>query len=321
MESSTAGSIPKQEATTTRSRMLGKKLLGQWDIQLMILPGFILVLMFSYLPMYGVVIAFKDYNIFKGMLDGPWVGMKHFNTFFQSPDFWTIMRNTIGISLLKLGINFPAPIVLALFLNEVRRMVFKRIIQTITYLPHFLSWVVVAGFMASLLSVDNGSINLLLQKAGLIDEPIHWLAVPEYFWGIVVGSNLWKEIGFSSIVYLAAIAGVSLHLYESAAIDGAGRFKRMILITVPSIMPVIIIFFILAIGNLLSAGFEDLLLLGKNPILREYSEVLDTYVFRTGIESGRYSYAAAAGLFKAVVSVGLLAAANAIARRRGHSLW
>lgn len=287
----------------------------------MIIPGVIIVFLFSYMPMYGVLTAFQDYNLFKGFWGSPWAGTKHFEAFFHSPDFWLIMRNTIVISLLKLCVNFPAPILLALLLNEVRLAVFKRVVQTITYLPHFLSWVVVAGFMGSMLSVDNGSLNMLLQKLNLIDNPVNWLSLPDYFWGIVVGTNLWKEIGFSSIVYLAAIAGIDPHLYESASIDGASRFKQVYLITLPSILPIIIIFLILAIGNILSAGFDDLLLLGTNPIVWEYSEVIDTYVYKAGIQSSRYSYAAAAGLFKAVISVGLLAAANAFARRFGHSLW
>lgn len=231
------------------------------------------------------------------------------------------MRNTIVISLLKLCFGFPAPILLALMLNEVRRMAFKRIIQTVSYLPHFLSWVIVGGFVGSMLSTDNGSVNMLLMSLDLTSEPISFLSVPEYFWGILVGTGVWKEIGFAAIVYLAAIAGIDPHLYEAASIDGAGRFQQIRLITLPCIRPVIIIFMILAVGNILNAGFEDILILATNPILRDVSDVIDTYVYRMGILNSRFSYAAAAGLFKAVVSVSLLAIANKAARKMGSSLW
>ncbi|WP_371264528.1 ABC transporter permease [Paenibacillus sp. PDC88] len=287
----------------------------------MVIPALILVFIFSYIPMYGVLMAFQDYSIFDGFWASPWVGLKHFEMFFSSPDFWTIMRNTLIISALKLFIGFPAPIILALMLNEVRKMAFKRVIQTVSYLPHFLSWVIVAGFAMSILSTDNGSLNILLQKLNLIDEPIGFLGIAEYFWGILVSVNVWKEIGFNSIVYLAAIAGINPNLYEAAQMDGASRLKQIRYITIPSIMPVVIIFFILAIGNLLNAGFEDILLLGGNPVLRDVSDVLDTYVYRTGIENQRFSYATAAGLFKAVVSVLLLTLANYAARKSGNSLW
>ncbi|WP_183583894.1 ABC transporter permease [Paenibacillus rhizosphaerae] len=290
----------------------------------MIWPGILLLFVFCYLPMYGVLIAFKDYNLYRGFADSPWVGLKHFRMFFHSPDFWMIMRNTLVVSLLKLLISFPAPIILALMLNEVRKIAFKRVIQTVSYLPHFMSWVIVGGFVISMLSVDNGSINILLMKLHLIDEPVNWLSKPSYFWGILIGSNVWKDIGFSSIVYLAAIAGIDPHLYEAAAMDGAGRFRQIRSITLPSIMPVILIFLILAIGNVLNAGFEDILILtnnGVNAIVRDVSDVIDTYVYRTGIQTQRYSYASAVGLFKSVISVGLLIGANRLSRRFGQSLW
>jgi putative aldouronate transport system permease protein len=206
-------------------------------------------------------------------------------------------------------------------LNEVARKTFKRLVQTISYLPHFLSWVIVSGFVLSILSTDNGSLNILLEKLHLIDEPINFLSEPSYFWSILVATNVWKEIGFSSIVYLAAIAGINPHLYEAASIDGASRIRQIASITIPSIMPVVIVFSILAIGNFLNAGFEDILLLAGNPVLRDVSDVIDTYVYRIGIQNNRYSYATAAGLFKAVISVILLAGANYLARRSGNSLW
>ncbi|MFF2480514.1 ABC transporter permease [Paenibacillus sp. NPDC058071] len=298
-----------------------KKFLRQWDLQLMVIPAMLLVILFSYIPMYGVLMAFQDYNIFKGFWDSPWAGFKHFEMFFNAPEFYKVMRNTIVISLLKFFIGFPAPIILALMLNEVRNMAFKRVVQTVSYLPHFLSWVIVSGFAISILSTENGSLNILLQSVNLIDEPISFLAIPEYFWTIIVTTGVWKEIGFGSIVYLAAIAGVDPSMYEAASIDGASRFKQIFMITIPTIMPVVVIFMILSIGNLLSAGFEDLLLLGVNPVLKDVSDVLDTYVYRTGISGQRFSYATAVGLFKAIISVGLLTFANLLARRTGNSLW
>ncbi|PQP89536.1 protein lplB [Paenibacillus sp. AR247] len=314
-----ANSVPIAERR--KKRGLAYRMLRQWDIQLMVIPALILIFIFSYIPMYGVLMAFQDYNIFNGFWNSPWVGFKHFSMFFHAPEFWTILRNTIIISLLKFGIGFPAPIILALMLNEVRQMFFKRMVQTISYLPHFLSWVIVAGFAMSILSTDNGSLNILLQKLHLIKEPIGFLGRAEYFWGIIVSTSVWKEIGFNSIVYLAAIAGINPSLYEAASIDGAGRVKQVFMITIPSIMPVVVIFMILAIGNLLSAGFEDILLLGANPVLRDVASVIDTYVYRVGITNQRYSYATAVGLFKAVISVGLLTFANYFARRSGNSLW
>ncbi len=297
-----------------------RRLFAQWDIQLMVVPALILIFVFQYIPMYGVLLGFQDYNLFKGFWSSPWVGLKHFEAFFNDTDFNRVIRNTIVISFLKFFIGFPAPILLALMLNEVRKAAFKRVVQTVSYLPHFMSWVIVAGMVSSMLSTDNGSVNMLLQKLKLIDEPISFLSLPEYFWSILVVTDVWKSIGFGSIIYLAAMAGVNPQMYEAAAIDGASKFKQMYLITIPTIMPVIIIFMILAIGNLLSAGFEDILLLANDGI-REVSDVIDVYVYRIGIQNQRFSYATAIGLFKAIISVALLTVANLAARKSGNSLW
>lgn len=303
------------------SKSVWRRLARQWDVQLMVVPALLFIFVFMYIPMYGILMAFQDYDLFKGFFGSPWAGFKHFRMFFEAPEFWSVMRNTVVISALKLLVGFPAPIVLALMLNEIRQMAFKRIVQTISYLPHFLSWVIVSGLVISLLSVDSGSLNIVLQKLRLIAEPINFLSVPDYFWAILITTGVWKEVGFAAIVYLAAIAGVDPHLYEAAAIDGASRLQQMVLVTLPSISPVIIIFLILAVGNVLNAGFEDILLLARNPALRDVSDVIDTYVYRVGILGSRYSYATAVGLFKAVISVGLLTIANGIARKFGTSLW
>ena len=319
---STAGGHPVKKRME-RKQSLGTRLLKQWDIQLMVWPGIILILVFAYLPMYGVLTGFMDYKLHTGanIFANEWVGLNHIRMFFESPDFDRVIRNTLVISLLKLLFGFPAPVLLALMLNEVRNMAFKRTVQTVTYLPHFLSWVVVGGIVASLLSVDNGSINMLLQRLGLITEPLNFLSMSEYFWAILISSNVWKDIGFSSIVYLAAIASIDPHQYEAAQIDGASRLQQIRYITLPSIVPVVTIFLILAIGQLLNAGFEDILLLANNPALRNVSDVVDVYVYRIGLQNYRYSYATAIGLFKALISVGLLVMANYAARRSGNSLW
>ncbi|MFC5404892.1 ABC transporter permease [Cohnella soli] len=303
--------------TTSRWVRLAK----QWDLQLMVFPAVLFIIVFSYFPMYGVLMAFQDYDIFQGFTASPWVGFKHFELFFHSPEFWNIMRNTVVISALKLLIGFPAPIFLALLLNEIRHAAYKRVVQTISYLPHFLSWVIVSGFVGSILATDNGSLNMLLQKLGQVDEPINFLSIPHYFWAILVTTNVWKEIGFGSIVYLAAIVGVNPEVYEAASIDGASRFKQIYRVTLPAIKPVIILFSILSIGDLLNAGFEDILLLAKNPILLDISDVIDTYAYRVGIGSYRYSYGTAVGLFKSIISIALLFLANRWARRSGQSLW
>lgn len=314
-------SLENEHLPKSKEKPLIKRFFQQIDIQLMVLPALAFIFVFNYIPMYGVIMAFQEYDIFKGYFESPWVGFKQFEMFFQDPAFFNVMRNTLVISLLKFCIGFPAPIILALMLNEVNRMFFKRIIQTVSYLPHFLSWVIVAGFVISLLSTESGSVNILLESLNLTDEPINFLSIPEYFWGILITTNVWKEIGFGSIVYLAAIAGIDPHLYEAASMDGASRFRQIYLITLPCIMPVVSIFMILAIGNLLNAGFEDILLLAKNPIIRPVSDVIDTFVYRVGLQDYRYSYGAAVGLFKSIIGVILLTIANTIARRSGNSLW
>ncbi|GIQ70599.1 sugar ABC transporter permease [Xylanibacillus composti] len=312
-------------AGKTSRQSLWKRFAQQWEFQLMILPAIAFLLIFNYAPMWGILMSFQEYNLFKGFWESPWVGFDHFRMFFDSPEFWNIMRNTFAISFLKLLIGFPAPILLALMLNEVGHLFFKRVVQTITYIPHFISWVVVSGLVFSMLAVDNGAVNETLQRFNLIEQPINWMSIPEYFWGILVTVNVWKEIGFGSIVYLAAIVGIDPSLYESASIDGASKLQQIFKITIPCIAPVIVIFLILNIGNLLNAGFEDVFVLTRNlnnGILMSVAVTIDTYVYQMGIINQRFSYATAAGLFKSMLSIILLIAANGIARRLGRtSLW
>lgn len=297
----------------------------QWQLQSMVLPAIIFLFIFMYMPMWGVLIGFQDYNIFKGFAGSPWVGFKHFKYFINLPEFSQIMKNTLGISIAKLVFGFPAPIILALMLNEVTNERLKRSVQTISYLPHFISWVVVAEFVFSLLSANNGSVNMLLQWLGIIDEPVKWMSRKEYFWGILVIVNIWKSVGFNAIIYLAAITGIDPTLYEAAVVEGAGKLKRILYITLPCISSTVVILLILNIGNILNAGYEDIMLLtnmGKNGILHDVSTTIDVHVYTWGIEKQRFSYATAVGVFKSVLNVVMLYSANAISRKLSdNSLW
>jgi len=297
----------------------------EWDIQILIIPSLILIIIFSYLPMWGILSSFQDFDVSKGFFNSPWVGAKYFNMFFHSGDFALVMKNTLILSLLKLTFGFPAPIILALMLNEIRSMWFKRTVQTITYLPHFISWVIVGAFITSMLSVDSGTINIVLMKLHLVSEPVNWLSKPDLLWPILILANIWKEIGFSAIIYLAAIAGVDQQLYEAASIDGATRLQQTIAITLPTIVPVIIILLILSVSNILNAGFEDIYQLTNNlnnSILMSKADTIDIYSFRQGLRGFMYSYGMAVSLFKSVINAVILLVANWLARRlSGNSLF
>ncbi len=305
--------VPKR----SRAMKLLRKLLAQRYLQVMAILGVIWMIIFNYIPMYGVIIAFKQYNIIRPIADAPWIGLEHFRAFLADDNFFYVIKNTLGISLIKLFIGFPLPIIFALLLNEVRQLWFKKWIQTITYLPHFISWVVLGGILMTWLS-DVGIVNALLMKLGFIEEPIYYLAEPSYFWTIVITSDIWKELGWSAIIYLAAIAGVSPELYEAATIDGASRFQKMWNITLPSIKGTITILFILAVSAVLNSNFDQILVL-RNPLNESASNVIDIYVYHTGIASARYSYAAAIGLMKSVIAVILLVIANGVMKRLNNS--
>ena len=297
----------------------------QWELQLMVLPWFILVLVFMYLPMFGLVMAFQDFRLGDSIGFSRWVGFEHFRMFFNSPNFWPIMRNTLAISFLRLVFAFPIPIILAIMLNEVRHLWFKKSVQTISYLPHFISWVVVAGITIDLLSPDGGSINAFLLSLDLIERPILFMGETRFFWAIVVITDIWKTVGWSAIIYIAAIAGINPELYQAADIDGAGRMRKIWHITLAGIKPTIVVLLIMSVGWILSAGFEQILLLTnnlRNTMVFEVSEIIDTYVFRVGLSNMRYSYAAAVGLFKSVTSVFLLLLANYAAKKiSGENLF
>jgi putative aldouronate transport system permease protein len=291
----------------------------EWQLYLMLLPTIIWLLVFLYKPMYGLQIAFKDYSVFRGVAASPWVGFEHFETLFNNDQFLRALRNTVYISGLSLLFGFPMPILLALMFNEILRQWFKKTAQTIVYLPHFISSVIIAGIVITGFSPSAGIVNSVLEWFG--GESIYFLTRPEWFRPIFVGTTIWQEAGFQSIVYLAAIAGVSPTLYESAVVDGASRWQMMWKITIPSILPTIIIMLIIRIGNMLEVSFEMIILLYQ-PATYETADVVNTFIYRQGLQGGQYDLAAAAGLFNAVVAFVLVIGANAISKRYSRtSLW
>jgi len=291
-------------------------------LQIMALLGLLWMLVFNYMPMYGILVAFKrNYRITQSLFSlsflkstwAPMGGFGHFVSFIKDPEFINILINTLGISLLKLFIAFPLPIVFALLLNELRSQRFKRVVQTISYLPHFLSWVILGGILTTWLS-NTGFLNEIFVKAGLLKEGITFLGYPKYFWGIVVISDIWKELGWSSIIYLAAISSIDQEMYEAAEIDGVGRFRRIWSITLPCIMSTITILFILAVGGLLNTNFDQILVLW-NPLNAPRSTVIDIYTYHVAMRGMRFSYASAIGLFKSVVAFMLLYGANKVTKK------
>lgn len=309
-----------QQGQKSTVKVLAKRFWNQKYLQLMAIPGLIWMIIFNYLPMGGIVIAFKKFKITRSISEAPWVGFKYFQDFFQDINFDNIMTNTIGISLLKLFIGFPMPIIFALLMNEIRGIRFKKISQTISYLPHFLSWVVLGGILTTWLS-KTGVINDFLLALNLISEPKSFLGDPGVFWGIALISDIWKELGWSAIIYLAAIAGVDQQIYEAATVDGANKLQKILFITLPSITGTIAIMLILQISGLLNSNFDQILIL-KNQINISRSQVIDTYVYQVGMTQGNYSYATAVGLFKSVIALFLLLIANKSSKKLlGRSLY
>lgn len=303
----------------SRVQRIGDHIRREWQIYLMLLPTLIWMIVFLYKPMYGLQIAFKDYSVFRGIDASPWVWFEHFETLFFNDQFLRALRNTVIISLLGLVFGFPVPIILALMFNEVLHQTFKKTVQTIVYLPHFISSVIIAGIVITAFSPSAGIVNTMLGWFGI--EPIYFLTKPEWFRPIFVGTGIWQEAGFQSIVYLAAIAGVSPTLYESAVVDGASRWQMMWKITLPMILPTIIIMLIIRIGNMLEVSFEMIILLYQ-PATYETADVVNTFIYRQGIQGGQYDLAAAAGLFNAVVAFVLVMSANTISKRYSRtSLW
>lgn len=297
-----------------------KEILKNRSLYVMLIPVVIYYILFQYKPMYGTIIAFKDFKPFLGVWDSNWVGFKHFIAFFESYYFWRILRNTIVISLYQLIFAFPAAIILALLLNEVKNQFFKRVVQSISYLPHFISLVVVCGMLIDFMQPD-GIINRMIMALGLVSEPINFLILPGWFRTIFVGSGIWQGIGWSSIIYLAALSGINPSLYEAASVDGAGRWRQMWNITLPGILPTIVILLIMSIGQFMIVGFDKIILL-YNPATYETADVIGSFVYRRGIMEANYSFTAAVGLFNSVINLILLVSVNQIAKKKAESsLW
>lgn len=279
------------------------------------LPGLLYFLIFKYVPMWGIVISFQNYSPYQGVLGSPWVGFEHFQRFFANPDFYTLFRNTMAINVLSLVFFFPLPILLSLMLNEVRTMVYKKIIQSIVYLPHFLSWVIIVGITFLLFSTGDGAINQLLVALGF--AKFDFLTNKNFFWGMLTAQSIWKDAGWGTIIFLASMASIDPQLYEAGKMDGAGRFRQMWHITLPGIRPVIIILLILRIGHIMDVGFEQVFLM-MNGAVSEVADVFDTYVYRLGVKQGQFSYSTAVGLFKSVVGLLLVIGANKLAKKFGE---
>ena len=289
------------------------------EYYLLLIPGRLFFLVFCYGPMYGLVIAFQDYYPLKGVTGSKMVGLKHFRALFTDPFFLSVLKNTIVISFYKLLVCFPAPILLCLALNEISNYRFKKIAQSVSYLPHFVSWVVVSGIIIEFLSPSRGPINILLQNLGM--EPIFFVAEPKYFRGVLVLSDLWKSVGWGSIVYLAAVTSVDPTLYEAAEMDGAGRIKKIIHVTIPALAPIITVMFIMESGKILNDSFEQVYNF-LTPSTYAVGDVISTFVYRMGIQKMQYSFTTAVDLFKNIISFMLVVMTNYIARKTNdYALW
>ncbi|MDU0203348.1 ABC transporter permease subunit [Paenibacillus sp. PFR10] len=308
---------------TIRSSVLKKSkrfIVGQdWQLYALLFLPMLYFLIFKYIPMYGVTIAFKDFNMFQGVWKSPWVGLDAFREIFLMKDFYKVLRNTMLLNLLDLLVSFPAPIVLAVLLNEIRIKWFKKGAQTILYLPHFISWVIIGGMVYQLLSTNTGLVNILLKSSGMkaipfLTEPIYWVIT-------YVGSGVWQNAGWGTIIYLAALAGINKELYEAAEVDGAGRLRKIWNITLPGIKPTIMILLIINIGHMASIGFERPFVLG-NPLVTDVSDVISTFVYKVGVQSARFTIATAIGLFQAVVGLVFLLSSNYISKKvTDQGIW
>lgn len=314
-------SVSKKKATAQKKRgTLWKECKRQKWLLAMVVPGVLVLLLLHYYPIYGLQIAFKNYNMGLGIWDSKWVGFKWFATFLRNPFAPRLIRNTILLGLYSLIWSFPMPILLSILINEVNSNRFKRSVQTITYLPHFISSVVVVGLMKELCAID-GPINSLLSSLGI--SPVSFFSEPSMFRTLFIGSNIWQEVGWSSIIYLAALTNVDMEMYEAAYIDGANRFQRIISITLPSILPTITILFILNVGRMLTMDYQKILLM-YNPQVYETADIISTYTYREGIDSMRYSYSSAVELFMSVISLFFLVVANRVVKSLSddaNSLW
>ena len=308
--------MSKKAVYKPAKKQLRKRLYEYRWVYVLGIPGLTMMFLFHYLPMKGLLMAFQDYNPHLGILGSPWVGFKHFQTLFHDAKFYAMLRNTLVISGLSL-LTFPAPIILALVLNEVRNSGFKKLIQTAVYLPHFLSWTIVVSLTFFLLSTEQGLVNKIAMAMG--KEPTAYLFSTSAIYPIIILQGMWKEIGWGSIVYLAAISGVDQSLYEAAKMDGASRFQCMMKITLPSIMPTVVVMLIMRMGSIISVGFEQVFLM-NNAMVKRRLEVFEVYIYNNGIASGstQYSYTTAIGMFKSVVNTTMVIFANWLTNRKGY---
>jgi putative aldouronate transport system permease protein len=307
--------MPKQMGSQRLS--FATRLFRQKQLIFMSVPLVLYVILFTYAPLWGWTMAFQDYKPALSFGQQQWVGFKNFTDLFSDDIFLQVLRNTLAMSVINLVLGFATSIGLALLLNEVKNQFFKRSVQTLSYLPHFLSWVIVSGLVAATLSTEGGIINDLLMAVGAIQEPIQFLGVPEYFWWVVGATNVWKEVGWNTIIYLAAISAIDPALYEAAEIDGCNRWQKMAKITLPGIQPTIVVLLILSVGRILDSGFELQYLL-RNGQVQDFSDTIDIYVLTTGLNGTNYSLATAAGMFKSLVGVVLILGANFISKRLGQ---
>jgi putative aldouronate transport system permease protein len=311
-------SVPPVVPKTGKNKVF-KRIRKHWELYFLVIPPVLYLAVFKYIPMAGVQIAFRDFNVVDGIWGSPWVGFKHFIAFFESPNFWLLMKNTLGISLYSLAAGFPAPILFALALNEVRNGLFKKSVQMVTYAPHFISTVIMVSIIVLMLTPHVGVIDRLAGLFGL--PPANYLGVPEYFKSIYVWSGIWQNLGYSSIIYIAALAGVDPTLYEAARVDGASRWQKIIHVDIPALIPISVILLILNLGSLMAVGFEKIFLM-QNPLNLSSSEVISTYVYKVGLVGANFSFSTAVGLFNSVINLILLIAVNAFARKVSeNSLW
>lgn len=307
----------KTEKAASRADFLRYFKSHYW-LYIMVLPGLIYLLIFHYLPMYGIAIPFFDYSPVKGLLGSKYAGLDNFKYLFKSPDFLNVLKNSLVLSFEKLLFGFPAPLILALIINEIRRTRIKKVVQTVVYIPHFVSWVVMSGIIISLLSTDGGIVNKIVVALG--GEKVNYLINSKYFRPILVITDIWKEVGWGTIVYLAAMSGIDVSLYEAADMDGAGRFKQIIYVTIPSIVPTMIVLLVLRMGSVLSNGFEQVFLL-YSPSVYDVGDVLETFSYRLGLLEGRYSFATAVGMFQSLVGLIFISISNKLAAKAGGALW
>jgi len=307
--------IKRQSAQAKERTHLWQAMLQNKWMYVLALPGILYFILFKFVPLWGLLIAFKEYNPFKGLWGSEWIGFTNFTDLFSDPVFYLMLRNTFAINIFGIVFMFPLPILLALMLNEIRHEVFKRINQSIVYLPHFLSWVVVASMTFFMLSTDVGLINKLISAMGF--ETVSFLSNPNYFWGLLTAQSMWKEVGWGTIIFLAAMAGVDPQQYEAAVIDGASRMKQIWHVTLPAIRPTIIILLILRLGHMADVGFEQILLM-NNPLVTSVSQVFDTYAYTVGILGGKISVGVTVGMFKGVVGLVLVVLSNYVVKKLGQ---